>query len=384
MTDHPTAEPQPATPGSTDPTTPSVEPAGKPANEAPANESGLETAAAQVAATDPNGPAEPTPAEPARPSLFQDRQLTPLEQKRLDVARVQPKPWEPTDDLLDPNRDAGWETAADHELIAIRPEDVVSPQSQPFVAPSLATLPAAGAYVPATGAAAAATSAPPPTANPAGPATAALTWASAGAGVGAPAAPAAALGVPPAGTAPFASAAVVPIGAAAGQPAPEVALAPSERRWRRAAHATRGRFAVVARPIMLAGLFLIGIVMGWSVFLRGQTAVAQQPTPQQAVAANEGTTEKVPPQILSLIAALQADDQTAVQLVVPAQPYRLLAGELAVDGISRIVGARALYTYTVDNESATEILVSGVDQSGNGLTLNLVVHLKDGAITDFR
>jgi hypothetical protein len=135
---------------------------------------------------------------------------------------------------------------------------------------------------------------------------------------------------------------------------------------------------------MLAGLFLIGIVMGWSVYLRGQTAVAQQPTPQQAVAANEGTTEKVPPQILSLIAALQADDQTAVQLVVPAQPYRLLAGELAVDGISRIVGARALYTYTVDNESATEILVSGVDQSGNGLTLNLVVHLKDGAITDFR
>ena len=88
------------------------------------------------------------------------------------------------------------------------------------MAPSLATLPTAGAYVPATGAAAAATSAPPPTANPAGPATAALTWASAGAGVASPGRSGRCpFGVAAgAGTAPFAPAAVVPIGAAAGQP----------------------------------------------------------------------------------------------------------------------------------------------------------------------
>ena len=92
----------------------------------------------------------------------------------------------------------------------------------------------------------------------------------------------------------------------------------------------------------------------------------------------------MPPQVRSLIDALRSDNQTAVQLVVPAQPYRYLAGELASDGISQILGARALYTYAIGNDSATEILVTGVDQSGNALTFNLVVHLKDGAITEFR
>ena len=69
---------------------------------------------------------------------------------------------------------------------------------------------------------------------------------------------------------------------------------------------------------------------------------------------------------------------------MPAQPYRLLAGELAGDGITRILGARAMSTYTVGPDSATEILVTGDDGQGNALTFNLVVHMHDGAITEFR
>ena len=98
-----------------------------------------------------------------------------------------------------------------------------------------------------------------------------------------------------AASAPFAPAPVIPIGAAPGQPPPEVALAPSERRWRRATRGTRTRLAVAARPLILAGLFLIGIAMGLAVFARGQTAaLVPQQNPAQAVAANEGTTETVP------------------------------------------------------------------------------------------
>lgn len=325
-------------------------------------------------AADPAAP----PAEPSRPSLFQDRPLTQLEQKRLDVARVQPKPWEPSDDLLDPTSDTGWESAASHELIAIRPEDVVTPESQPFVAPSQP--------VPAVATAGPVAAGVPAAAAP-GQASSALTWASAGAGVTTTTATSTAPFVAGAGaaSAPFAPATVVPIGAAPGQPPPEVALAPSERRWRRATRGTRTRLSVAARPLLLAGLFLIGVAMGLAVFARGQAAaLVPQQNPAQVVAANEGTTETVPPQVRSLIDALRSDNQTAVQLVVPAQPYRYLAGELASDGISQIIGARALYTYAIGNDSATEILVTGVDQSGNALTFNLVVHLKDGAITEFR
>jgi hypothetical protein len=105
---------------------------------------------------------------------------------------------------------------------------------------------------------------------------------------------------------------------------------------------------------------------------------------QAPAATHEPTTDQIPAQIQSLVAALNADDQAQIQLVVPAQPFRLLAGELAADGITRILGARAMSTYAVGPDSATEILVTGDDGQGNALTFNLVVHMHDGAITDFR
>src|SRR4029079_4019427 len=77
-------------------------------------------------------PAAPA-SEPSRPSLFQDPPVTELGQKRLDVARVQPKPWEPSDDLLDPTSDTGWESAASHGLIGIPPADVPTPRRAPLV-----------------------------------------------------------------------------------------------------------------------------------------------------------------------------------------------------------------------------------------------------------
>jgi hypothetical protein len=134
---------------------------------------------------------------------------------------------------------------------------------------------------------------------------------------------------------------------------------------------------------MLIALFGLGVVLGSTVYTRAQPApVAEAQVPQAT--REPGTSDQIPPQIQSLVAALNADDQAQIQVVVPAQPYRLLAGELAGDGITRILGARAMTTYTVGPDSATEILVTGDDGQGNALTFNLVVHMHNGAITDFR
>jgi hypothetical protein len=134
---------------------------------------------------------------------------------------------------------------------------------------------------------------------------------------------------------------------------------------------------------MLVALFVLGILLGSTYWTRAQPAPQTAET-VPAATHEPGTTSAVPPQIQSLIAALQADDQSQIQLVVPADPYRLLAGELAGDGFTRIVGATALTTYAVGPDSATEILITGDDAQGNQGTINLVVHLHNGQISDFR
>ncbi len=361
---------------------PAAEPQTAPTAEAAAAATETTAMAAEATAPAPEAPAAAAPEAaapaaapffPAPGSLFQDRELTAVEMKRLDIARMQPKPWEPTDELLDPTRDDGWDVAAGHELIAVRPEDVVSPEMQPFVPPT---------------AAAPAVSTPAP---PVGPATAAFSWASAASATpalgAAPSYPTPAI-LPSPTPAPAAGLAQVPTGAAPFAAPALAVVAPVEVKpagpswWRRAAARTRGSLRIIARPVAIALLFLVGLGFGFTAYVRS-LPVPQPPVPV-AVAQSDGTTTVVPAQVLSLIDALQSDNQTKVQLVVPAQPYRLLAGELAVDGISSIVGAKAMSTYTVGPDSATEILITGLDQSGNALTFNLVVHIHNGAITDFR
>jgi hypothetical protein len=81
---------------------------------------------------------------------------------------------------------------------------------------------------------------------------------------------------------------------------------------------------------------------------------------------------------------MNADDQSQLQLVVPSDPYRLLAGALAQEGVKSIRAAKALWTYTSGQDSATEILVSVTTQDGQNFTFNLVVHVHGGMITEFR
>jgi hypothetical protein len=302
----------------------------------------------------------------------------------------QPKPWQPSDDELDPTADTGWERAAEHELVAVRPEDV----------PAILAVQAAGPLDPAVAREAIATHAgspgtlPPvgtrawssPGSNPAG--------TSAAAAAGSIAASSGAFAAPAGASGPFAGGTPAwPNGATAGtagqpgtnlidfpQPAPEVALAPTERRWRRASRRVKTGLEAAARPVLLLALFALGVSLGWAGY------VGTRPLPAAAPVATlaPGTTTDVPPQVQSLIAAMNADDQSQLQVIVPSDAYRLLAGALTQEGVKSIRGAKALWTYTSGEDSATEILVSVTTSDGSNFTFNLVVHLHDGMITEFR
>jgi hypothetical protein len=289
----------------------------------------------------PEGEATPEPETPTveetstesatAESATEAVEPTPVEPAEPSVWRPpevpQPEPWHPKPKDLDPSSDTGWEIAAKHELRAVRPEDVATlVETDPEFA---------AAYARAT-------------ADPVIPSSDAATNL-----IALPQAPA------------------------------DTALAPSDRRWRRAGRRVKKGLEATARPFLMLSLFGLGVAMGWRTFVG--TIPAPSAAPPAAVAAQaEGTTTDVPPQVQSLIAALQSDDQTKVQTVVPSDPYRYLAGEFANWGFKSIRGAQALWTYAKGSDSATEILIAGTTSDGSGITINLVVHLHDGAITEFR
>jgi len=239
----------------------------------------------------------------------------------------QPEPWHPKAKDLDPSSDTGWEVAAKHELRAVRPEDVAAlVQADPEFAAAYARA-TADALVPGSAAGATLTLLPDATAAP--------------------------------------------------------AEAPKEPRGRRAGRRVKRGLEASARPFLMLSLFGLGVAFGWRMFV-GTIPAPTAVSPATATTQAEGTTTDVPPQVQSLLAALQSDDQNKVQTVVPSDPYRYLAGELTKWGFKSIRGAEALWTFAKGNDSVTEILIAGTTSDGSGITINLVVHLHNGDITEFR
>ena len=162
---------------------------------------------------------------------------------------------------------------------------------------------------------------------------------------------------------------------------PEVALAPRDRILRRGARRAKRGIQAAARPVVLIALFGVGFALGWTTWLRAQPAPE---TAAQPAALEAGTTTDIPTPVQSLVTALTSDNQTQLQTVIPADPYRLLAGELSRRDVAKIQGARALSTYSNGSDSATEILIFGYDSAGGPVFFNLVVHLHFGVISEFR
>jgi hypothetical protein len=299
-----------------------------------------EPEAEQPATAPPADVPAPAPAPEPAP------QPTLLEIQRRLMAASQPPPWKPKGPELDPTSEKGWETAAQHELRAIREEDL----------PTLPPPPAEALPPGLGGAAGAGGTAPYPAPGLEG-------WPASWIATDVAAAP----------------------GIDAGSNVVELqqptALAPTERRWRRRIREAKTGLERAARPVLLVALFGFGMSLGWWTWARNVSPV-MAPAPPAVV--EPGTTDAVPTQVQSLLAALNADNHTQMQVVVPAEPYRLLAGELARRGVAKIVGARAMATYTSGPDSATEILIGGTNGDNEPVYLNLVVHIHDGQISDFR
>ena len=155
------------------------------------------------------------------------------------------------------------------------------------------------------------------------------------------------------------------------------ATAPKLSRWARANQAS----VVFVRPMLMIALFVIGIAAGVSTFrMAADRTIAAAPT----IAPEPSTMVDTPVGIVSLVNALNADNQTQIRAIVPPGPYRVLAGELAVRDIKSITAAQAMRTYVSGPYSATEILILGHQTDGSDTLLNLVIHMKDGEIVELR
>ena len=161
-------------------------------------------------------------------------------------------------------------------------------------------------------------------------------------------------------------------------PAPDaVAEAPKLSRWARANKAS----VVLVRPMLMVALFVVGIAAGVTTFrMAADRTIAVAPT----IAPEPSTMAETPVGVVSLVAALNADNQTQIRAIVPPGPYRVLAGELAARDIKSITAAQALRTYVSGPYSATEVLVLGHQTDGSDTLLNLVIHMKDGEIVELR
>jgi hypothetical protein len=143
----------------------------------------------------------------------------------------------------------------------------------------------------------------------------------------------------------------------------------------------RRRIAVgtwrVLRPILSLGLLVLGIVIGANVYS------AVQPK-DPAVIANAPSSVQPPAAVREFITALAANNPDALRASVPADPYRLLAGELETRGYQEVTSVDTLGTIMDGERSATEIVIHGSASGGQGLVVNLVVHADNGVIVNFR
>lgn len=154
---------------------------------------------------------------------------------------------------------------------------------------------------------------------------------------------------------------------------PTVAAPPKASRRRRLAVGTWR----VLRPILSLGLLILGFVIGVNVY----TAV--QPK-DPAVIADAPTSVQPPAAVREFISALAANNPDALRASVPADPYRLLAGELQTRGYQEVTSVDTLGTIMDGERSATEIVIHGSASGGQGLVVNLVVHADNGVIVTFR
>ena len=124
-------------------------------------------------------------------------------------------------------------------------------------------------------------------------------------------------------------------------------------------------------------LFVGGVALGVSTYQR-----TQLPPPVVGDPSTGGV--PTPPVVMELAAALKSNDADSLRSAVPADPYRLLTGELQSWQIQGVTSVETLATMKDGPRSATEIIITGKAPNGDARVFNLVVHVNDNQIVDFR
>jgi hypothetical protein len=146
-------------------------------------------------------------------------------------------------------------------------------------------------------------------------------------------------------------------------------------------HARRRRirgwmFRLVTSLFALA-LFIGGVAIGVNTYQR-----IQPPPPVVGDPSTGGI--PTPPVVKELADALASNDADSLRSAVSGDPYRLLTGELQSWQIQGVTSVETLATMQDGPRSATEIIITGRSMSGDPRVFNLVVHVNDNQIVDFR
>lgn len=157
------------------------------------------------------------------------------------------------------------------------------------------------------------------------------------------------------------------------EPIPAGPLKPARTRRRR----LRGWLSKLATSMFALALFAGGMALGVMTYQR------TQPPPQVVGDPSTGGVP-TPPVVKELAAALASNDADSLRSAVPADPYRLLTGELQSWQIQGVTSVETLATMQDGPRSATEIIITGKAPNGDARVFNLVVHVNDNQIVDFR
>jgi hypothetical protein len=134
------------------------------------------------------------------------------------------------------------------------------------------------------------------------------------------------------------------------------------------------QLAVVAFAI---ALFVGGLALGGAVYQR-----VQPPPTQVGETATGGIA--APAVVAELAEALASNNADSLRSVVSGAPWRLLTGELQSWNMQGVTSVETLATMQDGPRSATAIIIKGTSADGSPLVFNLIVHVDDNQIVNFR
>ena len=116
---------------------------------------------------------------------------------------------------------------------------------------------------------------------------------------------------------------------------------------------------------------------------RGAAFDRSQPAPPPVGDPSTGGVA-APPVVKELTDALATNNSDSLRSAVSGDPYRLLAGEIQSWNMQGVTSVQTLATMQDGPRSVTEIIITGRTAAGDPLVFNLVVHVTDNQIVNFR